>query len=192
MQIGFLIMIHFYHQASKAHLHREMVTLRPLSPFCVLQQWPKPNPPHLVLPSPNVMQPHLKGRNKSRERIWHAQKLEAVNLVKQTEVLGKFWYKSTVRSIYHCLHDHKFLVCNFPQVNGYESVNTPRSALFFHGHCSELFIRFVKGVCNLRPPLPRYIETWVVQPVLRFSTNHGSGVFYRRAWCDNVCQMQFK
>lgn len=30
-----------------------------------------------------------------------------------------------------------------------------------------LVVRFMKGVFNLRPPLPRYAATWDVQPVLR-------------------------
>ncbi len=58
---------------------------------------------------------------------------------------------------------------------GYESINTTRSALSSLGlvvdGCSAgnhpLVVRFMKGVFNLRPPLPRYTETWDVQPVLQ-------------------------
>lgn len=56
---------------------------------------------------------------------------------------------------------------------GYESINTARSALSSLGITVDgcragnhpLVIRFMKGVFNLRPPLPRYTETWDVQPV---------------------------
>ncbi len=58
---------------------------------------------------------------------------------------------------------------------GYESINTTRSALSSLGlvvdGCSAgnhpLVVRFMKGVFSLRPPLPRYTETWDVQPVLQ-------------------------
>lgn len=58
---------------------------------------------------------------------------------------------------------------------GYETLNTARSALSSLGIVVDgcragnhpLVLRFMKGVFNLRPPLPRYTETWDVQPVLR-------------------------
>ena len=58
---------------------------------------------------------------------------------------------------------------------GYESINTARSALSSLGIVVDgcragnhpLVARFMKGVFNLRPPLPRYAAIWDVQPVLR-------------------------
>ena len=68
-----------------------------------------------------------------------------------------------------------FLSDVFHRELGYESVNTARSALSSLGivvnGCTAgshpLVVRFMKGVFNLRPSLPRYTETWDVQPVLR-------------------------
>lgn len=58
---------------------------------------------------------------------------------------------------------------------GYETLNTARSALSSLGIVVDgcragnhpLVIRFMRGVFNLRPPIPRYTATWDVQPVLR-------------------------
>lgn len=68
-----------------------------------------------------------------------------------------------------------FLSDTFHRNVRYESVNTARSALSSLGIVVDgcragnhpLVIRFMKGVFNLRPPLPRYAATWDVQPVLR-------------------------
>lgn len=68
-----------------------------------------------------------------------------------------------------------FLAETFQRDVGYETVNTARSALSSLGIVVDgcragnhpLVLRFMKGVFNLRPPLPRYTETWDVQPVLR-------------------------
>lgn len=78
-------------------------------------------------------------------------------------------YNPTVHDIIN------FLSENFHRNVGYESINTTRSALSSIGivvdGCSAgnhpLVVRFMKGVFNLRPPLPRYTETWDVQPVLQ-------------------------
>lgn len=68
-----------------------------------------------------------------------------------------------------------FLSDAFHRNVGYESVNTARSALSSLGIVVDgcragahpLVVRFMKGVFNLRPPLPRYVATWDVQPVLK-------------------------
>ena len=68
-----------------------------------------------------------------------------------------------------------FLSDTFHRNVRYESVNTARSALSSLGIVVDgcragnhpLVLRFMKGVFNLRPPLPRYAATWDVQPVLR-------------------------
>lgn len=68
-----------------------------------------------------------------------------------------------------------FLSDTFNRNVGYETLNTARSALSSLGivvngcraGAHPLVIRFMKGVFNLRPPAPRYTETWEVQPVLR-------------------------
>lgn len=57
---------------------------------------------------------------------------------------------------------------------GYECVNTARGTLSSLGIVVDgcragnhpLVNRFLRGVFNLRPPKPRYTETWDVQPVL--------------------------
>lgn len=58
---------------------------------------------------------------------------------------------------------------------GYDCINTARAALSslgitLDGHRAgnhPLVVRFLKGVFNLRPPTPRYKDTWDVKPVLR-------------------------
>ncbi|XP_072015819.1 uncharacterized protein [Amphiura filiformis] len=57
----------------------------------------------------------------------------------------------------------------------YSAINTARSALsqfiIYKGHCTigshPYVIRFLKGVFNLRPPTPRYQDTWDVSVVLK-------------------------
>ena len=59
---------------------------------------------------------------------------------------------------------------------GYSSINTARSALsqfiVWKGTCTigahPWVIRFLKGVYNLRPPVPRYTDTWDASTLLRF------------------------
>ena len=71
-------------------------------------------------------------------------------------------------------HVVNFLSETFHRNVGYEAVNTARSALSSLGivvagcrvGTHPLVVRFMKGVFNLRPPLPRYTETWDTQPVL--------------------------
>lgn len=78
-------------------------------------------------------------------------------------------YTPTVSSIIN------FLAETFNRNVGYETVNTARSALSSLGIVVDgcragnhpLVLRFMKGVFNLQPPLPRYTEIWDVQPVLR-------------------------
>lgn len=68
-----------------------------------------------------------------------------------------------------------FLSETFNRNVGYETLNTARSALSSLGIVVDgcragnhpLVIRFMRGVFNLRPPIPRYTATWDVQPVLR-------------------------
>ncbi|XP_076065157.1 uncharacterized protein LOC143039186 [Oratosquilla oratoria] len=68
-----------------------------------------------------------------------------------------------------------FLSETFDRNVGYETINTARSAISSLGIVVDgcragnhpLVIRFMKGILNLRPPLPRYTETWNVQPVLK-------------------------
>ncbi|XP_045131683.1 uncharacterized protein LOC123516453 isoform X1 [Portunus trituberculatus] len=68
-----------------------------------------------------------------------------------------------------------FLSDTFHRNVRYESVITARNAISSLGIVVDgcragnhsLVIRFMKGVFNLRPPLPRYAATWDVQPVLR-------------------------
>lgn len=65
---------------------------------------------------------------------------------------------------------------------GYSAVNTARSALStaivlpggdkFGSH--SLVTRFMKGVFETRPSLPRYNETWNIDIVLRYLANLGS------------------
>lgn len=67
-----------------------------------------------------------------------------------------------------------FLTESFHRRVGYESLNTARGALSSLGIVLDgcragnhpLVIRFMKGVFNIRPPTPRYTETWDVAPVL--------------------------
>ena len=68
-----------------------------------------------------------------------------------------------------------FLSETFHRGVGYESINTARGALSAIGIILEgcragnhpLVNRFLRGVFNLRPPTPRYAETWDVTPVLQ-------------------------
>ena len=69
----------------------------------------------------------------------------------------------------------QFLTTLFEKNLSYSSLNTARSALStiitvdgmsIGNH--PLVVRFLKGVFNLRPPVPRYKEVWDVSIVLRF------------------------
>lgn len=69
----------------------------------------------------------------------------------------------------------QFLTTLFEKDLSYSSLNTARSALStiitvdgmsIGSH--PLVVRFLKGVFNLRPPVPRYKEVWDVSIVLRF------------------------
>lgn len=68
-----------------------------------------------------------------------------------------------------------FLSETFHRGVGYGCLNTARGALSSLGIMVDgcragnhpLVIRFMKGVFNLRPPMPKYTETWDVQPVLQ-------------------------
>ena len=69
----------------------------------------------------------------------------------------------------------QFLTALFEKNISYNSLNTPRSALSTNitvdgmsigNH--PLVVRFLKGVFNLRPPVPRYKGVWDVSNVLRF------------------------
>lgn len=70
----------------------------------------------------------------------------------------------------------EFLTHLFHEGLGYSALNTARSALsqfiVWKGHCTigshPWVIRFLKGVYNLRPPVPRYNETWDVAVLLKF------------------------
>ncbi|XP_042877619.1 uncharacterized protein LOC122256772 [Penaeus japonicus] len=67
-----------------------------------------------------------------------------------------------------------FLSETFYRGVGYECINTARAALSSLGIVVDgrragdhpLVVRLLKGVFNMRPAKPRYIETWDVQPVL--------------------------
>ena len=60
----------------------------------------------------------------------------------------------------------------FVKGSGYSTINTARSALssiLISTVCAHpLVSRFMKGVFNKRPPIPRYEEIWDVKPVLTF------------------------
>ena len=69
----------------------------------------------------------------------------------------------------------QFLTTLFEKNLSYSSLNTARSALStiitvdgmpIGSH--PLVVRFLKGVFNLRPPVPRYKEVWDVSIVLRY------------------------
>ena len=68
-----------------------------------------------------------------------------------------------------------FLSDTFHRGVGYDSVNTARGALSSLGIVVDgcragnhpLVNRLLRGIFNLRPPLPRFAETWDVQPVLQ-------------------------
>ena len=66
-----------------------------------------------------------------------------------------------------------FLLSLFQKGLGYSSINTARSALstilFFEGKAvgeHPIVVRFLKGVFNKRPSLPRYSQIWDVNSVL--------------------------
>ena len=69
-----------------------------------------------------------------------------------------------------------FLTFLFESNLGYSSINTARSALSaigividgFAAGSHPLVIRFLKGVYNLRPPMPCYVKTWDVSKVLSY------------------------
>jgi integrase len=74
----------------------------------------------------------------------------------------------------------KFLTKLFEKGGKYSSMNTARSALSsFIRLCggidlstSEIMSRFMKGVFNTRPALPRYQTTWDVGKVLKYLSNN--------------------
>ena len=70
----------------------------------------------------------------------------------------------------------EFLNIQFEDGLGYSAINTARSALSslgiiingFSVGSHPLIIRFLKGVFNLRPSMPRYTCTWNVDDVLQY------------------------
>ena len=69
----------------------------------------------------------------------------------------------------------QFLTTLFEKDLSYSLLNTARSALStiitvdgVSIGCYPLVVRFLKGVFNLRPPVPRYKEVWDLSIVLRF------------------------
>jgi hypothetical protein len=77
-----------------------------------------------------------------------------------------------------------FLTSLYENSLSYSAINSARSALSAFGivHDGVTFgshplIRFMKGICNLRPPIPRYIHTWDVSIVLK-ELRHVSPVKY--------------
>lgn len=70
----------------------------------------------------------------------------------------------------------KFLTGMFRDGASYSSLNLARSALsssvvLSNGHqlgTESIICRFLKGVFNLRPPMPRYDSVWDVKPVLNY------------------------
>lgn len=68
-----------------------------------------------------------------------------------------------------------FLTVLYEDNKAYSTINTARSALSALGIVHDgisigshpVVIRYMKGVYNLRPPLPRYVQTWDVDVVLR-------------------------
>lgn len=69
-----------------------------------------------------------------------------------------------------------YLTHLFDKQHSYSSLNTARSALSSLGIKLEsytagthpLVVRFLKGVYNIRPPIPRYSKIWDVDIVLRY------------------------
>ena len=72
-----------------------------------------------------------------------------------------------------------FLSDTYHRGVGYDSVNTARGALSSLGIVVDgyragnhpLVNRLLRGIFNLRPPLPRFTETWDVQPVIQHLRN---------------------
>ena len=73
----------------------------------------------------------------------------------------------------------EFLLQLFKKGLGYSALNTARSALsciiapvnMASFGAQPLVIRFLKGVYDTRPSVPRYVETWDVKVVLKFLSN---------------------
>ena len=69
-----------------------------------------------------------------------------------------------------------FLTTLYDSGLGYSAINTSRSALSSLGIIIDGFvigshpivIRFLKGIYNLRPSMPRYVTTWDVSKVLKY------------------------
>jgi hypothetical protein len=59
----------------------------------------------------------------------------------------------------------------------YSAINSARSALSAFGIVHDVVIRLMKGIYNLRPPMPRYIHTWDVSIVFK-ELRHLSPVKY--------------
>ena len=91
------------------------------------------------------------------------------------------WYKFCEQREINCVTPNvsvviEFLTELFDQGFGYSAINTARSALsqfiVYKGHCTigshPWVIKFVKAVFNLRPPVPRYSDTWDVSILLKF------------------------
>lgn len=65
----------------------------------------------------------------------------------------------------------EFLSAQFQAGIGYSALNTAKSALFSYATITgdqTLISRFMKGVFNLKPTLPRYTQIWDVSLVLNF------------------------
>ena len=99
---------------------------------------------------------------------------------KQYAVYTRKWTQFCAERKTDCINPNvgvvlEFLTQLFEQGLSYSAINCPRSALsqfiIWKKHQSigshPWIIRFMKGVYNLRPPVPRYIDTWDVEALLR-------------------------
>lgn len=106
---------------------------------------------------------------------WRPSTKKQYNTVIQKWFL--FCHKKQVDSVQISLSNVlDFLTSLYHDGLGYSAINTARSALSAIGIILEgfsagshpLVIRFLKGIYNLRPSVPRYKETWDVSVVLQY------------------------
>jgi site-specific recombinase XerD len=99
---------------------------------------------------------------------------------KQYAVYIRRWTQFCTKEKVDCIRPHvsvvlEFLTSLFEQGLGYSALNTARSALsqfvvwknnvMMGAH--PWVIKFMRGVYNLRPPVPRYYDTWNVAALLK-------------------------
>ena len=124
----------------------------------------------------NVSQSTTSSSNSTTVTSASTRSSPSVSTVPKALTVGMQIFRKSLDSLHPSVAGvFQFLTALFKKDLSYSSLNTARSALStiitvdgmpIGSH--PLVVRFLKGVFNLRPPVPRYKEVWDVSIVLRF------------------------